>query len=61
MQAAFDGLRVADLSDRLSAAYAGRLFADYGADVVLVESPTATRCVPDSRVQTVPRCPPDAA
>ena len=39
MQAAFDGLRVADLSDRLSAAYAGRLFADYGADVVLVESP----------------------
>ena len=39
MQPAFDGLRVADLSTRLSAAFAGRLFADYGADVVLVEPP----------------------
>ena len=39
MQAAFDGLRVADFSDRLSAAFAGRLFADYGADVALVEPP----------------------
>lgn len=37
LQAAFDGLRVADLSSRLSAAFAGRLFGDYGADVVLAE------------------------
>lgn len=39
MQTAFAGLRVVDLSDRLSGAYAARLFADYGADVMLVESP----------------------
>ena len=39
MQAAFDGLRVADLSDRLSAAWAARLFGDYGADVALIEPP----------------------
>ncbi len=37
MHAAFDGLKVADLSTRLSAAFAGRLFGDYGADVVLIE------------------------
>ena len=29
-----------DLSDRLSGAFASRLFADFGADVVLVEPPT---------------------
>lgn len=39
MQTAFAGLRVVDLSDRLSGAYAARLFADYGADVALVEPP----------------------
>jgi crotonobetainyl-CoA:carnitine CoA-transferase CaiB-like acyl-CoA transferase len=38
--AAFDGLRVLDLSDRLSGAFAGRLFGDFGADVVLVEPQT---------------------
>ncbi len=35
--APFDGLRVIDLSDRLSGAFAARLFGDFGADVVLVE------------------------
>ena len=35
----FEGLRVVDLSDRLSGAFAARLFGDYGADVTLVESP----------------------
>lgn len=39
MQTAFAGLRVVDLSDRLSGAFAARLFADYGADVALVEPP----------------------
>ena len=34
---AFAGLRVIDLSDRLSGAWAARLFGDFGADVVLVE------------------------
>lgn len=35
----FEGLRVVDLSDRLSGAFAARLFGDFGADVILVESP----------------------
>jgi len=35
----FEGVRVVDLSDRLSGAFAARLFGDYGADVVLVEPP----------------------
>ena len=33
------GVRVVDLSDRLSGAFAARLFADFGADVVLAEPP----------------------
>ena len=33
----FDDLRVVDLSDRLSGAFAARLFGDFGADVLLVE------------------------
>ncbi len=37
MPNAFEGLRVLDLSDRLSGAFAARLFGDFGADVVLVE------------------------
>ena len=36
---AFAGLRVLDLSERLSGAWAARLFGDFGADVVLVEPP----------------------
>ena len=39
MTAAFDGLRVVDLSSRLSGAWAARLFGDMGADVVLAEPP----------------------
>jgi crotonobetainyl-CoA:carnitine CoA-transferase CaiB-like acyl-CoA transferase len=35
----FDDLRVVDLSDRLSGAFAARLFGDYGADVILAEPP----------------------
>ena len=34
---AFEGIRVLDLSDRLSGAWASRLFGDFGADVLLVE------------------------
>ena len=37
MALAFDGLRVLDLSTRLSGAWAARLFADFGADVTLIE------------------------
>ncbi len=39
MAGAFEGVRVVDLSDRLSGAWAARLFGDFGADVVLVEPP----------------------
>ncbi len=39
MARAFDDVRVVDLSDRLSGAWAARLFGDYGADVVLAEPP----------------------
>lgn len=39
MVAPFDGLRVVDLSTRLSGAFAARLFGDFGADVVLAEPP----------------------
>ena len=39
MARAFDGIRVVDLSDRLSGAWAARLFGDFGADVVLAEPP----------------------
>lgn len=35
----YEGLRVVDLSDRLSGAFAARLFGDFGADVVLAEPP----------------------
>jgi crotonobetainyl-CoA:carnitine CoA-transferase CaiB-like acyl-CoA transferase len=35
----YEGLRVVDLSDRMSGAFAARLFGDFGADVVLVEPP----------------------
>ncbi|MEM7217025.1 MAG: CoA transferase [Pseudomonadota bacterium] len=38
MSRAFADIRVVDLSDRLSAAFAARLFGDFGADVILVES-----------------------
>ena len=37
VEAAFDGLRVVDFSDRLSGAWTARLFGDLGADVVLAE------------------------
>lgn len=39
MTTAFEGLRVVDLSDRLSGAFAARLFGDFGADVILAEPP----------------------
>jgi crotonobetainyl-CoA:carnitine CoA-transferase CaiB-like acyl-CoA transferase len=35
----FENVRVLDLSDRLSGAFAARLFGDYGADVILAEPP----------------------
>lgn len=37
MAKAFKNIRVLDLSDRLSGAWAARLFGDFGADVILVE------------------------
>jgi crotonobetainyl-CoA:carnitine CoA-transferase CaiB-like acyl-CoA transferase len=39
MPVALEGIRVIDLSDRMSGAYAARLFGDYGAEVILVEGP----------------------
>ena len=39
MIAPFDDLRVVDLSNSLSGAFAARLFGDFGADVVLAETP----------------------
>ncbi|MCH9675752.1 MAG: CoA transferase [Gammaproteobacteria bacterium] len=38
MDRPFSGLRVLDMSTRLSGAFAARLFGDYGADVVLAET-----------------------
>ena len=38
MTTAFDGIRVVDLSDRLSAAYTASLFGGFGAEVILVET-----------------------
>ncbi len=35
----FDGLRVVDLSESLSGAFAARLFGDFGANVILAETP----------------------
>jgi crotonobetainyl-CoA:carnitine CoA-transferase CaiB-like acyl-CoA transferase len=45
MTGALAGLRVIDLSDDIAGQYCGRLMADFGAEVVLVEPPggTATR------------------
>lgn len=40
MTGPLSGLMVVDISDRLSGAFAARLFADHGAEVVLAESPT---------------------
>ena len=37
MADAFEGLHVLDLSERLAGAYAARMFADFGADVILAE------------------------
>ena len=39
MMGSFDGVRVVDLSDRLSGAFAARLFGDFGAEVIMVEPP----------------------
>jgi crotonobetainyl-CoA:carnitine CoA-transferase CaiB-like acyl-CoA transferase len=39
MSAAFEALNVLDLSDRLSGAFAARLFGDFGAEVTLAEPP----------------------
>ena len=38
MKSPYQGLRVLDLSDRHSGAFAARLFGDFGAEVILVES-----------------------
>jgi len=35
----FEVLRVVDLSDRLSGAFAARLLGDFGADVILAKAP----------------------
>ena len=35
----FEGLLVVDLSTKFSGAFAARLFGDFGADVILAESP----------------------
>ena len=45
---ALDGIRVIDLSGTIAAGYCGKLFADLGADVLLVEPPEGfvTRRVP---------------
>ena len=37
MTKAFEGIKVLDLSDRLSGAWAARLFGDFGAEVILSE------------------------
>ena len=39
MSGALAGVRVVDLSDQMSGAYAARMFGDYGAEVIMVEPP----------------------
>ena len=39
MTKAFEGIKVLDLSDRLSGAWAARLFGDFGAEVIKIEPP----------------------
>lgn len=46
---ALEGLRVVALGDFISAAYATKLLADLGADVVKVEPPPATASVRTGR------------
>ena len=48
---ALDGLRVLDLSDDIAGQYCGRLLADYGAEVILVEPPegSSLRQAPPAR------------
>jgi crotonobetainyl-CoA:carnitine CoA-transferase CaiB-like acyl-CoA transferase len=48
MVSALHGLHVLDLSDSVAGQFCGRMLADYGADVTLVEPPvgTATRRAP---------------
>ena len=38
-EGALEGIRVVELGQQVSAPYCSRLFADYGADVIKVESP----------------------
>ena len=38
-EGALEGIRVIELGQQVSAPYCSRLFADYGADVIKVESP----------------------
>ena len=42
---AFEGVKVLDLSDRLSGAWAARLFGDFGAEVILSEPKEGRRCI----------------
>ena len=37
MNQSFEGVKVLDLSDRISGAWAARLFGDFGAEVILAE------------------------
>ena len=39
MKHALEGIRVVELGEGVSAAYCARLLADFGADVVKVETP----------------------
>lgn len=41
MPGPLDGIRVVELADGLSGAFCGKMFADFGADVILVERPRA--------------------
>ena len=38
-QVALNGIRVLELSDGIAASYCAKMFSDYGADVVRVDSP----------------------
>ncbi len=58
MPTPFEGTRVLDLSDRLSGAFAARLFGDFGSDVILIEPPEGhpLRAEPPFVDQSGPDC-----
>lgn len=44
-KAVLDGIRVIDFSQTRTGAQASQLLADFGSDIIHIETPTAVRCL----------------